>query len=193
MDPARIKRWKEEVACGVPPGHTPTGVACRECLGRKQKCFLLLELLKEWAALKPASKRKQEEGEQVGGDREDEQQASESGAKAGGAGERGNKAPKKKQKVEVVIPPRLKEKGAPRAVQERDSGPDIVMALVTINNSMAALARAVMESNNYLWVISEYVDWLTWGGVEDKLDEGSKEWDLGDEEVVHGADKNIVN
>jgi len=57
VDPAWIKRWKETVARGVPLGRTPTGVACKECLGRKQKCFLL-ELSKERAVLKPMSKRK---------------------------------------------------------------------------------------------------------------------------------------
>jgi len=77
-------------------------------------------------------------------------------------------------------------------VQEQDSGLDIVTALVAINNSVAALARAVTESNDYLWVISEYVNQLAWGRVEEELDEESEEWDLGDEEVVHGADKNIV-
>jgi len=82
----------------------PAGVACKGCSGRKQKCFLP-ELSKEWAALKPASKRKREEGEQARGDREDERRASGSGAKAGGTGERGDEAPKKKQKVEVVPPP----------------------------------------------------------------------------------------
>jgi len=67
------------------------------------------------------------------------------------------------------------------------------MALVAINNSVAALARAVMESNDYLWVISEYVDRLEWEGVpEESSDEESEEWDLGDKEVVRRADKNIV-
>jgi len=142
--------------------------------------------------MKPSSKRRRDEEEQAGEDREDGPRASGSGAKAGGVGERGNEAPRKKQKVEVVIPPRPKEKGAPRAAQERDLGPDIVTAMVSINNSVAALARAVTESNDYLWVISEYVDRLAWGGVEEELDEESEEWDSGDEEVVCGADKNIV-
>jgi len=134
-----------------------------------------------------------EEGEQAGDNREDKRPASGSGAKMSGVGERGDEAPKKKQKVKVVIPPRPREKGAPRAVQDRDSGPDIVTALVAINNSMAALARAVMELNDYLWVISEYVDRLEWDRMpEDSLDEESEEWDSGDEEVVRRADKNIV-
>jgi len=55
------------------------------------------------------------------------------------------------------------------------------MALVNINNSMAALARAVTESNEHLWVIAEYVDRLEWGRELDESDEGSEEWDLGDE------------
>jgi len=141
---------------------------------------------------KPMLKRKQEEGEQVGGNKGDEPRVLGSGAKAGGSGEGGVKAPKKKQKVEVVLPPRLKEKGALWAVQEWDSGLDIVTALVAINNSVAALARAVTELNDYLWVISEYVDWLAWGRVEEELDEESEEWDSGNEVVVRRADKNIV-
>jgi len=153
VDPAQIKKWKETVARRVALGRTPAGVVCKECSGRQQKCFLP-ELSKERAALKLASKRKrEEEEEQAGGDREDEPQVSGSGVKAGGAGERGDEAPKKKQRVEVVVPPRLKERDAPRAAKERNSGPDIVMAVVSINNSVAALARAVMESNDYLWVM----------------------------------------
>ena len=195
VDPARIKKWKEMVARGVALGRMPAGVACKECLGRKQKCFLP-ELSKERAASKPASKRKrEEEEEQAGGDREDELRASESGVKAGGAGERGDEAPKKKQRVEVVVPPRPKERDAPRAAKERNPGPDIVTALVSINNSVAALARAVIESNDYLWVISRYVDQLEWDGVPDESDEGSEEpeeWDSGDEQVVRESDRNIV-
>jgi len=53
--------------------------------------------------------------------------------------------------------------------------------------------RAVRESNDYLWVISKYVDQLEWDGVPDELDEGSEEWDLGDEQVVRESDQNIVN
>ena len=192
VDPARIQKWKEAVARGVPPGRTPAGVACKECSGRKQKCFLP-ELSKERAALKPASKRKREEGEQAGDDREDERRASGSGAKAGGASERGDEAPKKKQRVEVVIPPRPREKGAPRAAQDRDSGPDIVTALVAINNSVASLARAVDESNDYLWVISEYVERLEWDRMpEISSDEESEWWHSGDQEVVRELDRNIV-
>jgi len=82
----------------------PAGVACKECSGRKQKCFLP-ELSKEQAVLKPVLKRKQEEGEQAGGNKEEEPWVSGSGAKVGGSGEGGVKAPKKKQKVEVVVPP----------------------------------------------------------------------------------------
>jgi len=53
-----------------------------------------------------------------------------------------------------------------------------------------------MESNDYLWVISEYVDRLEWDGVTDESDEGSEqseEWDSGDEQVVRELDRNIVN
>jgi len=195
VDPVRIKKWKETVARGVALGSTPAEVVCKECSGRKQKCFLP-ELLKERAALKPASKRKrEEEEEQAGGDKEDEPWASGSGVKAGDADERGDEAPKKKQRVEVVVPPRPKERDAPRAAKERNPGPDIVTALVNINNSVAALARAVMESNDYLWVISEYVDRLEWDGVPDESDEGSEEpeeWDSGDEQVVRESDRTIV-
>jgi len=77
--------------------------------------------------------------------------------------------------------------------QDRDSGPDIVTALVAINNSVAALARAVDESNDYLWVISEYVERLEWDRMpEDSSDKESEEWDSGDKEVVRELDRNIV-
>ena len=110
--------------------------------------------------------------------------------KVGGAGERGDEAPKKKQKVKVVPPPRPRERDAPQAVKERDPELDIVTALVNINNSVAASARAVMESNEHLWVIANYVDQLEWGG---ESNEGSEEWDSGDEQVVRESDQNIVH
>ena len=113
--------------------------------------------------------------------------------KAGGAGERGDEAPEKKQKVEVVPPPRPRERDVPRAAKVRDPGPDIVMALVNINDSVAALARAVTELNDHLWVIAEYVDRLEWGVESDESDEGSEEWDSGNEQVVRESDQNIVN
>jgi len=47
-----IKKWKETVACGLTLNRMLTGVACRECSGRKQKCFLPV-LAKEWPAVKP--------------------------------------------------------------------------------------------------------------------------------------------
>jgi len=50
-----------------------------------------------------------------------------------------------------------------------------------------------MESNEHLWVIAEYVDQLAWGGESDESDEGSEEWDSGDEQVVCESDQNIVN
>jgi len=173
VDSARIKKWKETVARGVTFGRAPSGVACKECSDRKQKCYLR-ELSKERAALKPSSKRKRDEGEQAVGGTGDKPQASGSGEKAGAA------APKKRPRVEVVAPSRPRERDAPRAA-ERDPEPDIVTALVNINNSMVALARAVTESNEHLWVIAEYVDWLEWGRESDESDEGSEEWDLGDE------------
>ena len=76
-------------------------MACKECSSRKQRCFLP-ELLKERAAMKPSSKRRRDEEEQAG---EDGPQAMGSGTRAGGTVEGGDKAPKKKQRVEVVIPP----------------------------------------------------------------------------------------
>ena len=93
----------------------------------------------------------------------------------------------------MVIPSRPRERDAPQAAKERDPEPDIVTALVNINNSMAALARAVMESNEHLWVIADYVDRLEWGGESDESDEGSEEWDSGNEQVVRESDQNIVN
>ena len=65
-----------------------------------------------------------------------------------------------------------------QVAKERDPGLDIVMALVNINNSVAALARAILESNDYLWTITKYVDQLAWSGKLDELDEKSEEWDL---------------
>ena len=46
----------------------------------------------------------------------------------------------------MVVPPRLRERDALRAAKERDPEPDIVTALVNINNSVAALVRAVTDS-----------------------------------------------
>jgi len=77
--------------------------------------------------------------------------------------------------------------------KERDPELDIVMALVNINNSVVALARAITKSNEHLWAIAEYVDWLAWSGESDESDEGSEEWDSGDKQVGHESDQNIVN
>jgi len=104
VDPAQIKKWKETVARGVKVGRAPSGVVCRECSGRKQKCYLP-ELSREQAVLKPSSKRKRDEGEQAVEGKGDEPQASGSGEKAGAVGERGAAAPKRKQRVEVAVPP----------------------------------------------------------------------------------------
>ena len=133
--------------------------------------------------MKPTLKRKRDEGEQAVGGKGDEPRASGSGEKAGATGEGGAVAPKKKQRVEVVIPPRPKE---------RDPEPDIVMALVNINNSVVALARAITESNKYLWTMAKYVDQLAWSGESDELDEGSEKWDSGDKQVVRESDKNVI-
>ena len=62
-------------------------------------------------SLKPTLKRKRDEGE-------DKLWASGSRKKAD-TGEGGAEALKKKQRVKVVIPPRPKEKDAPRAAKER--------------------------------------------------------------------------
>jgi len=56
-------------------GRAPSGVACKECSDRKQKCYLR-ELSKERAALKPSLKRKRDEGEQAVGGTGDKPQAS---------------------------------------------------------------------------------------------------------------------
>jgi len=107
VDPARVKKWKETVTHGVTHGRTPAGVACKECSGRKQRCFLP-ELSKERAAMKPSSKRRREE-EKAREDREDGPRASGSGTKAGAAVGGGDEAPRKKWRVKVVIPPRPKK------------------------------------------------------------------------------------
>ena len=190
VDPARVKKWKEMVACRVTHGRTPAGVACKECSSRKQRCFLP-ELSKERAAMKPSSKRRRDEEEQAGEDREDGPRALGSGTKADGAGEGGDEAPKKKQRVEVVIPPRLK-KDAPWAVQKE--GPDYLLALVNINNSVASLARAVTALNIHLATIARYVEVMAGVGSDlDESDDESEELLLGDEEVACGLKKVTVN
>ena len=70
----------------------------------------------------------------------------------------------------------------PRAGHSHGSGKYVV-----------ALARAITESNEHLWAIAEYVDWLAWSGESDESDEGSEEWDSGDKQVVRESDQNIVN
>jgi len=69
---------------------------------------------------------------------------------------------------------------------QRRREPDTLMALVNINNSVAALMRAVTVSNGHLWTIAEYVEWLAWG-------EEFVEWDSGDEQAVRKLDKNVIN
>ena len=192
MDPTRIKKWKETVACGVTHGCTPAGVACKECSGRKQRCFLP-ELLKEQVVMKPASKRKRDKEEQVREDREDEPRASESGAKAGGMVEGGNEAPKKKQRVEVVIPPQPK-KDAPWAAQKEEPEPDYLLALVNIDNSMASLARAITDSNIHLATIARYMEVLAGVGSDsDSSSDLSQELLSGDEEVARRLKKVAVS
>jgi hypothetical protein len=81
-------------------------------------------------------------------------------------GEGGARAPKKKQRVEVVVPPRPR-KAAPQAARHVEPELDIVLALVNINNSVAALARAVTTSNLHLATIARYVEVLAGEGLED--------------------------
>jgi len=182
VDPARVKKWKETVARGVTHGRTPVGVACKECLTRKQRCFLP-ELSKERAVMKPSLKRGRGEEEQA---REDGPWASGSGTRAGGAVKEGDEAPKKKkQRVEVVIPPRPK-KDAPRAVQKEELEPDYLLALVNINNSVASLARAITASNIHLTTIARYVKVMVGMGSDLELLSG-------DEEVSHGLKKVALN
>ena len=71
----QIKKWKETVSHGVTVSRMPAGVACKECSGRKQKCFLL-EL-----------SRKRGKKKQAMGGREDELQASRSRERVSGVGE----------------------------------------------------------------------------------------------------------
>jgi len=71
-------------------------VVCKECSGRKQKCYLP-ELSKEQAALKPSSKRKRDEGEQAVGGTGDEPRASGSGEKTGAMGEGVPQPPRRDQ------------------------------------------------------------------------------------------------
>jgi len=192
VDPARIKKWKETVTRGVTHGRTPAGMACKECSGRKQRCFLP-ELSQERAAAKPSSKRRRDEEEQGGEDREDGPRASGSGTKAGAAVGGGDEAPRKKQRVEVVIPPRPR-KDAPRAAQEEEPEPDYLLALVNINNSVASLARAVTASNIHLATIVRYVEVIAGVGSDsDESDDSSGELSSGDEEVGRGLKKVALN
>jgi len=138
----------------------------------------------EQAAMKPTLKRKRDEEEQAREDREDKPWASGSRAKAGGLGKGSTEAPRKKQRVEVVIPPQPK-KDALQAAQKEEPEPDILLALVNINNSVASLVRAVMVSNIHLATIARYVEVLA--GV------GSDSDDSDDDEVVHGLEKVMVN
>ena len=91
----------------------------------------------------------------------------------------------------MVVPPRLK-KDVARAARDVEPEPDIVMALVNINNSVASLARAVTASNVHLTTTARYVEVLAGEGSDD-LDEESRELESGDEDVVHGLDKVNVN
>ena len=97
------------------------------------------------------------------------------------------------QEAEVLPARVVEEKAVQWAAKEEDPEPDIVTALVNINHSMAALVRAVMESNDYLWTITEYVEWLVWGKESDESDEESVEWDSGDDQVVRESSRNVIN
>ena len=72
--------------------------------------------------------------------------------------------------------------------------PDILLALVNINNSVASLARAIMALNIHLATIVRYMEVLAGQGSDlDNSDDKSEEWVSGDEEVVHGLKKVTVN
>ena len=79
----------------------------------------------------------------------------------------------------------------PQAAWDVEPELDIVMALVNINNSVAALARAVTASNIHLATIARYVEVLAGMGSDDS-DEESEEWGSGDKDVVRRVDKNTV-
>jgi len=64
----------------------------------------------------------------------------------------------------------LKKKDVLWAVKERDPEPDIVTALVNINNSVVALARAVTKSNGHLWMIIKYIHrTAAWCGMRSQM------------------------
>jgi len=50
-----------------------------------------------------------------------------------------------------------------------------------------------MELNNYLFSLADYIDQLEWSKESDESNEESKEWESGDEQVVHNLDKTIYN
>jgi len=78
------------------------------------------------------------------------------------------------------------------AARDAEPEPDMVMALVNINNSVASLARAVTVSNIHLATIARYVEVLAGKGSDDS-DEESGELESGDEDVVRGLDMVNVN
>ena len=88
----------------------------------------------------------------------------------------------------MVVPPQPRKDAARDAEPE----PDMVMALVNINNSVASLARAVTASNIHLATIARYVEVLAGEGSDDS-DEESGELESGDEDVVRGLDTVNVN
>jgi len=99
--------------------------------------------------------------------------------------EGGDEAPKKKQRVEVVIPPQPK-KDAPRAAQKEEPEPDYLLALININNSVAL--------NIHLATIARYVEVIAGVGSDsDESDNESEELSLGDEEVSRGLKKVTLN
>ncbi len=173
VDEARVKKWKQLVAEGTVLTRAPPGVVCSECASKKHKCFLP-ELERERATMKPAVKRKREE--------EDEPRASGSKEATGAAGEGAEEAPKKKVKTQE-----------PRVVEEKNGGQDeVVVALEFIGKGLAALVRAVNESNWHLEAIADHAERSRWDLWEDDESEGegSAEWDSGDEQVARGSGNN---
>ena len=72
-------------------------------------------------------------------------------------------------------------------MQDIEPEPDILLALVNINNSVVSLARAITVSNIHL---TRYVEVLVgMGSDSDDLDNKSEEWALGDKEVACRLDK----
>ena len=183
VDPVAVKKWKEAVARRVTVKRTPPGTLCNECVVKKQKCFLP-ELSRERRLLLPLGKRKRDE--------EPEALGSKVKTETTGTGARATESPKKKKtRVEVVIPPRA---GMSTQVESEggECGEKLAESIVGVANGLAALVRAVRETNE---VASEAVEHL--GTIADYFaqrlesddDFGSElDWTSGDEKVVDDAE-----